>query len=286
MQKHRWMKTIAYGCVICICFAALLRATYKSRCLEKPQKEYAIVTMGDSVMGVCRDETSIVSQLSSLLNTSVFNGALGGTSLSRINDLDSMGYSKDCMSGVSLSKAIASGDFGPQQATKVKESMTEYFPETIDEMEQIDFSKVDILLLQYGFNDYHAGIPIYPAEGENEEASFVGALESCVKSLQEAYPNLRIVLVTPTYSWYPYNELTHLTCEEYNLGGGVLEEYVNAEIQTAHALRVEILDVYHNFYSHDTWEDWEIYTTDGLHPNEEGRTLLAEKIAAYLQEEH
>lgn len=283
MQKHRWIKTIAYGCVICICFAVLFATTYRARYSNKTETEYTMVLMGDSVMGVCRDETSISSQLGRLMDITVFNGALGGTSLSRINDSSSMGYSKDCMSGVSLSKAIVSGDFGPQQSTEVKESMTEYFPETIDEMEKIDFSKVDILLMQYGFNDYHAGVPIYPKEGDHGEASFVGALENSVLALQKAYPNLRIVLVTPTYSWYPYNELTHLTCEEYNLGGGVLEEYVNAEIQTARSMNVEILDVYHNFYTHDTWEDWEIYTTDGLHPNENGRTLLAQRIAEFLQ---
>ena len=31
------------------------------------------------------------------------------------------------------------------------------------------------------------------------------------------------------------------------------------------------------------WEDWELYTKDGLHPNEAGRALIAGQIADYLK---
>ena len=92
-------------------------------------------------------------------------------------------------------------------------------------------------------------------------------------------PEIRIVLVTPTYTWY--TEMG-LTCEERDMGGGILEEYVDAEIRAAEELGIEIIDVYHDFFPHEKWEDKDLYTRDGMHPNDEGRRMLAEKIAACL----
>lgn len=86
-----------------------------------------------------------------------------------------------------------------------------------------------------------------------------------LKELREAYPELRIIFITPPYTWYTDPELT---CEEYDLGGGVLEDYVNAEIGLCEALNVEVIDIYHDYYPHDTWDDLYLYTDDGLHPNE------------------
>lgn len=103
-----------------------------------------------------------------------------------------------------------------------------------------------------------------------------------MKELREAYPDLRIIFITPPYTWYTDPELT---CEEYDLGGGVLEDYVNAEIGLCEALNVEVIDIYHDYYPHDTWDDLYLYTDDGLHPNEAGREKIAQTIAERLNKE-
>ena len=71
-------------------------------------------------------------------------------------------------------------------------------------------------------------------------------------------------------------------CEQYNLSG-ILEEYVNKEIEVAEECGVEVLDIYHDFYPHEQWEDYTLYTLDGLHPNDDGRKMIAERIAEYLK---
>jgi len=45
---------------------------------------------------------------------------------------------------------------------------------------------------------------------------------------------------------------------------------------------MEFIDMYHDLYPHEEWEDWKRYTRDGMHLNEAGRRLMAEKIAREL----
>ena len=51
------------------------------------------------------------------------------------------------------------------------------------------------------------------------------------------------------------------------------------------ALNVEVIDIYHDYYPHDTWDDLYLYTDDGLHPNEAGREKIAQTIAERLNKE-
>lgn len=279
MEKAGRKQKIIYGMLALLCFGILIAVPYVDKGKEEKQSVYMVV-FGDSVLGQYRDETSVPAQIGRLLGKEVFNGALGGTSMGRQDQEMRLGYTKDMLSMTGLSVAVAADDFGPQQTVRMKESATEYFAETIDDMEKIDFEEVEVFLLGHGMNDYHAGMPIYPDEDAYDEYTFAGALRSAIRNLREAYPEARIVLATPAYSWYT---LLNITCEEYNTGGGLLEAYVEAEMAVAKEMDVEIIDLYHDVYTHDTWEDWELYTRDGLHPNSNGRRLLAERIAAYFQ---
>ena len=48
---------------------------------------------------------------------------------------------------------------------------------------------------------------------------------------------------------------------------------------------VAVIDIYHDYYPHDTWDDLYLYTDDGLHPNEAGREKIAQTIAERLNKE-
>ena len=62
-----------------------------------------------------------------------------------------------------------------------------------------------------------------------------------------------------------------------------LEDYVNLELEIAKEFHVDILDNYHESGIGGSFEDWEKYTTDGLHLNEDSRRLIAERIAQVLR---
>ncbi len=276
LRKNRGK--IPYGIAAVLLFLLMLLPTLLKDCEEAAEAE--LVTFGDSVFGEVRDETAVPAQVAALLDVSCYNAAMGGTQAARGDLEHRLDYAKDSLSLVGLMKSLQEGNFGVQQTVRIRESNTEYFEDVIDGLERLDFSGTELVLLQHGLNDFYSGIPIANAENPYDEYTFTGALRTSLSILQTVCPNARIVLVTPTYTWYRQGMLT---CEEYNAGYGNQETYVQAEMEVAEEFGVEVIDLYHDFFPHEEWEDWELYTRDGLHPNEEGRRLMAERIAAFLQ---
>jgi len=260
---------------------ALFLGTFRGGAVEDDKLKVQMVTFGDSVFGEVRDDTAIPALLEELTGLKVFNSAMGGTCIARFEENRRMDYLQGSLSMVGLAKSIYAKDFGVQQSGYYRDHMMDYFEEVIDTLEKVDFESVEIVLIQQGVNDYHAGVPIENPEDPYDVYTYLGALRTAVEALQKANPDMRIVLVTPAYTWYI---LTGLNCEQQDNGGGVLEDYVNAEISFAEEMGLEIIDLYHDFLPNDSWEDYTLYTRDGLHPNEEGRRLWAEKIAGELLE--
>lgn len=274
-------RTITYGLLSAVILAVLAAATFRDRPDRLKRQQVPVVAFGDSVFGLIRDDTAIPAQLERLMGKTVFNGAFGGTCISRIDGEHRLTFALDSLSLAGITKAIAADDLGVQQTVRVRESNKEYFEDTVDGLEKIDFSSVELVIIMHGLNDFYVGAPIYNEEDPLDEYSFTGALRSSLLSLREVNPNMRILLVTPTFTWHLQSGLT---CEEFNGGYGIQEDYIQAEIEVAKELGVELIDVYHELFPHEKWEDWELYTFDGLHPNEAGRELLTNVIYEYLQE--
>lgn len=279
MSNKKYIYVIAESlCAVCV-FGILIWLSYPLRGGAAQESAPGIIIFGDSIMGECRDEDSIPARLEAALGKETFNAAFGGTRMSRMDRERRLDDDRDGLSMAALSKAVASGDFGVQQMLHVSEGATDYFDETVDRLERVDFGQAEIVLLEYGLNDYHNAVPLDNPDDLLDEYTFAGAIRSCVKTLQKAYPGMRIILVTSTYTWYPQRGLT---CENYDTGNGSLSRYVSVQLETAEELGVECIDLYHDLYPHENYDDWEVYTRDGLHPNEEGRALIARAITEYL----
>lgn len=280
MRKKEDRVKIAYSIAAIVLFVLLLFLFFPGD-REYQRIPYDVIFLGDSVYGLCQDETSIPAKLQDKTGLKCYNGGLGGTVLGRGDEERRLGYTKDSISVAGLVRSFAVKDFGVQKTIHIREAATDYFENTLGDLGQADFDQVKILFIGSGLNDYHSGNPIEATDNLYDEYTYCGAIRSIVKELRDAYPDLRIIFITPPYTWYTIPEMT---CEEYDLGGGVLEDYVNAQIGMCEALDVEVIDIYHDYYPHDTWEDLYLYTDDGLHPNEAGREKIAQTLADYLEQ--
>jgi len=244
-----------------------------------------VLFMGDSIMGQCRDETSIPWLVAEQMGVPVINGDFGGTTMSLQNREGRDAYYWDGLSFSRLAKAAAARDFGGQQTIRTKNYVTMHFGDIVDELDRVDFSTVGTLVVCYGMNDYTTGSPIRNPDDPEDAYTLEGAMRTGIRHLRQRYPNLRIVFASPTYCWWFTDREGSVVdfCENHDFGGGHLEEYVEAQRGVARECGVEFLDLYHGFYPNEKLEDWRMYTEDGIHPNEAGRRKIAETLVEYLQ---
>lgn len=259
---------IALGMVLIIFFCVLYMCAGE-------KKEYNVVCLGDSIVGNVRDESSIPGVLEQITGKSVLNGGFGGMSLACVNASGRGDLQRDGFSLVGIVESAVAGDFSVQLSSLNESFVMDYYEETIRNFEKVDWKKVEVVVIEYGVNDYTMGIPLDNAEDPFDRCTFGGALRYTLEVLKKEWPDKRIILCTPTYCWSPEQ---NSDCRENN-GQGSLEDYVELEKRIANEFGVEVLDNYFESNIGNKDRLWSAYTVDGLHLNEAGRKHIAERIA-------
>lgn len=223
-----------------------------------------IIFFGDSVIGNFTDSTSIPGVISALSGAHVYNLGLGGTTATYNSGEGSFDL-------VKITEAFLDGDasaFSSDQQPKY--GIEEYLSDHSD-----GTSRSTCFIISYGLNDYFAGMPVDVPYGENESTCYTGAFRTACEKLRAAYPDCRIILMTPTFcSYYKNGRIPQ------GKGGGSLTDYVSAVKAAAAQLDVECIDNYSDLGINK--DNYASYLSDGCHPNETGRYIMSIKILRYL----
>ena len=255
---------------------------------DDPKYEHDIVFLGDSLIGNYVYPFGVIDVMEERLGVDIYNGALGGTCMSFYTGNVRESVHRSQWSMVKLAQAIYAEDWtsqvtGASYSEHYRESagqVLDYFYERILHLSQIDFSKVDILIIEHGTNDYNCGQVLESEENPLDITTYAGALRTTIQLLTEKYPDLRIILVSPVYC--EFVDANNAKCYETDFGGGVLDDYVQMQKTVAKEFGVEWIDAY---YGSGIWSDnIDIYTYDKLHLTAEGKQLIGDLIADYLEE--
>ncbi len=276
-------KTIMINCIAVLIVLVFVLLPFAE---GKDKQQYDIVFLGDSVIGNGGEE-SVVQVVANELGIPAFNGALGGSAMSVNGDMNwgSVTGNQWCM--VRLTESIIYKDWQSQKSAMVyanyynefNQQMPPYFSERMEALMRVDFDNVKLLVIEHGTNDYNAGRKLDNKDDLYDVSTYGGALRYSLKLLQEAYPDMTIVLVTPIYC--EFGENLEDSCYEADFGGGTLEEYVELELEIAKEFGVFCIDAYHNS---GIWEDnSKDYLADGVHLLPEGAFVLGQYIAGELQ---
>ena len=139
----------------------------------------------------------------------------------------------------------------------------------------------DVVMVFGGTNDFgHGEAPIGEMSDRTPD-TFYGALHTLYSSLIERYPDSKIAILTPT----------HRISEDNPRGdgskladGALLKDYVEAIREVAEYYSLPILDLYKDSGLQPKIAIIkEKYVPDGLHPNDEGHKILADKIAKFIK---
>lgn len=237
-----------------------------------------IVNIGDSIFGNY-DSQSITTYLAQFSGATVHNCGFGGTCAA---DTVHPGTPSQPFDFPNLANAICGvitvdGSTNPWKAQD--DAMEQYsgwatYQKHLALIKSIDFSKVDVLTIAFGTNDW--GI------GTKTLAEIKAALKTGIELINKTYPKMKIVLICPI--WRYLNGQSSDTLAR-GTDAKTLEDYSAEYESLAKELKVPFLDTYHNLtFNANNRDKFYVETgTESTHLNPDGRKMYAELIDGKLK---
>lgn len=234
-----------------------------------------VVNFGDSIIGNFRDSTSVSSNISNITNATVYNCGFGGCHMS---DWSTYSTKWGAFSMTKIAYAIANNDWSIQNTAIANTGWSDkpdYFDSQLASLKAIDFSTVDYATISYGTNDYAMGKTLDNANNPLDTSTVCGALRYSIETLQGTFPNLRLIICTPTLRlWDESGNI--ITSDTKTFGGGFnLKQLVNKFKEISLEYHVPIVDAYNELGINKFCYTSFFTGADLTHPNAYGRKQLA-----------
>lgn len=233
-----------------------------------------ILCLGDDPFSLDQGEGGLAEQIAAKTGATVYNGSFTGTTIAAQNPSYQDWYYLDAFSFSYVTQCLASGDFDLMTSAATY-SYDEAFPRTTAMLASLDMSSVDIICIMYDASDYINKRPCDDPNAPYDIITYTGALRSGIETIQEAYPYIRIVVMSHTFCHTINEEGNFENGDRVDLGHGTLSHYLQKEIDTTMDCSVSFID---NFYGSINEDNYLAYMTDYIHFNDEGRELLADRF--------
>ena len=246
-----------------------------------------IVFVGDNLFGDYQDADGIPEMVAAQIpDSTVYNLGFANNTMCSKNFEYSEDYGNDALSFYFTSLSIANKegfDLLRNGTRNAEDGVEDYFMDTIDRMDTVDFSDVDIMVVSYGIQDYLQDREIESTNNELLDPTiFCDALRQGVRWLRAAYPNMQIIVMSPTFCYYEKDGSYEPGDVYKNDQDGTIASYMIAEKNACAAENVTFLDNYWgvdiNADNADTY-----FTESKEYPNEAGRKLIADKVVDTIQ---
>lgn len=145
--------------------------------------------------------------------------------------------------------------------------------------------EADIMIVYGGINDYiHGDAPIGAPE-DTTPATFYGAVEFLMHHLKENHPDKTIVFLTPAHSCYSDIREWKPSPRPIKRSDALpVIDYVNIILEKGKKHGIPVLNLYETLgIDPNKEEDRLRYTADGLHFNDAGHAVLADRIIQFLE---
>lgn len=140
----------------------------------------------------------------------------------------------------------------------------------------------DIIVVFGGTNDYGHGDAPFGSLEDTTPATYCGAVYWLMNFLKSTYANAQIVFITPAHrkgdAEKSKNSKKAPDCKP-------LVEYVKVIEEQGKKLNIPVLNLFEKLpIDPNDEEQRHMYTTDGLHFNDNGHALIAEQLIKFLKE--
>ena len=208
-----------------------------------------ILFLGDSItegVGASTPENNYVNRVRQKLNCEVVNYGVSGTRIGRQKAVNN--------------KTIWNYDFRLRL--------------------EIMGDEADRVFVFGGTNDYGHGCLHLGSVEDRGEDTFCGSLRLLIDELIIKYGKEKLCFMIPLRRF----EECALTCKGENGDelGAPLSEYVDCIRAILNEYKIEFIDLYVNGIPKPEVNTGDEYTVDGLHPNDKGHNLIAERVCDYI----
>lgn len=218
-----------------------------------------IIWLGDSIHAYANPDGVTIPYLFQYHSgAKCYNWAQGGMTMA-LTGVENY----DPYSGVGMVDAMISGDFTQQEAYAGDDHGTAQgnFTEQVAEMKSIDMATVDSIIIEFGTNDAMKLMPLDNADDTLDTSTTGGALRYMIKTLQNAYPSLKIVVLN-VQKMSGYADAEHQKPYDSKNQNEIIESICTS-------LSVPVIDIYNllglNSYTSST------LLSDGLHRSHNGK---------------
>lgn len=249
--------------------------------VQKPLIGKTIINFGDSIFGKRRPPNDISTYISKLTGGTVYNCGFGGLTAGTH-------YSQyyDPFALHSLADSIYSGDWSVQDAAVTAGAgvIPDYFADTVDLLESLDFTKVDMITIAYGTNDWNFGMAMDNSNNNKDLTTYAGALRYSIEKILAVYPHIKIFLCTPIFRVMLDSSyvVTGDSDTATNINGKKLTDFIEKLKAVALEYHLTYIDNYYGLGINI--KNWLYYfkNTDGTHPIITGCHLIAEHMSQVL----
>lgn len=245
-----------------------------------------ILAFGNGPFADDRDsDESLAAIIEEMTGAVIYNCAVEGSYLAALSPkIDSANYPMDAFNFYWLC-TLATGGKIDYFYEEVREVMGDDYPAEGDyvynTLKTLDYDTVDVITIMYDASDYLAGHAMYSDQNPTDIQQFTGNMEAGIELLQAAFPNSRIIVMSPTYA-FAIDEETgeYVSSDMYTYGDrDVLSTYVIKQYASAATRSVTFVD---NLYGTITEENAHEYLKDNIHLNVAGRKKVAERFVYAL----
>lgn len=147
--------------------------------------------------------------------------------------------------------------------------------------EEMD-NDADLIVVFGGTNDYGSGQAPLGEITDGHIFTFYGAVHTLCQNLIKKYPNSQVVFITPLHRWNEEGGLG--TWKPEGVKQHYLCDYAKAIKEVCELYAIPVLDMFGSGGMPLQIPEYaRIYSTDGLHPNDEGHKILAHKLGKFLE---
>ena len=228
-----------------------------------------ILVMGDSIFGQVNDDTGVCANIKEKTNANIINCAFGGTLASGRSEVN--GY--QAFDFYYLVDALVSGDYSTQNSAVSQGSLPSYYGDKLNMLKSLDWSSIDIVTMNYGTNDFTYG---------TGTARYRSRYKESIGKLLMAYPNLKVIIITPTYRlWLNSGEFDE-DSNTHKVGDFTLLDYITELKDTVcKDLNLPCIDLYNIGINQYNWSQY-FASGDTTHQNEYGRNYIADIVSKKL----